>query len=193
MPITAVMVKSKYCDNIGYGCAKQQDHMIITIDKDTENLLSGSVIKGLQIFEKHINESYKVLYVRCSEMPSYSEIDFKFLQRVTMTPMEIRVVDVKKMMDSGKEILLLDVRSSKEWSESIVKLPGSIRIHITEINSYMGKIPKNVPVITYCTCRHEKLSVRVTQILIENGFNNSHFLMGGFDAWVSAGYPLETK
>ena len=66
-------------------------------------------------------------------------------------------------------------------------------IPLTEIDKNMEKIPKNIPVITYCTCRHEKLSVKVTQIFFENGFNNAQFLMGGFDAWVSAGYPLEAK
>jgi sulfur-carrier protein adenylyltransferase/sulfurtransferase len=110
-----------------------------------------------------------------------------------MAPNEIRAVDVKEMMDSGKEIVLIDVRSSKEWGESDVKLPCALRIHITEIDNYLEKIPKNKPVIAYGTCRHEKLSVRVTQTLFENGFNNAHFLMGGFDAWVSAGYLLEPK
>jgi rhodanese-related sulfurtransferase len=110
-----------------------------------------------------------------------------------MAPTEIRAVDVKEMMDSGKEIVLLDARSSKEWGESEVKLPGSIRIQITEIDNYLKKIPQNVPVITYCTCRHEKLSIRMTEILIENGFENARFLLGGFDAWMSAGYPLEPK
>jgi rhodanese-related sulfurtransferase len=110
-----------------------------------------------------------------------------------MTHNEIRAVDVKEIMDYGKGVVLLDVRSSKEWGESDVKLPGAIRIHITEIDKCLEKIPKNIPVITYCTCRHEKLSVRVTQILFENGFSNAHFLLGGFDAWVSAGYPLEPK
>jgi rhodanese-related sulfurtransferase len=110
-----------------------------------------------------------------------------------MTSNEIRAVDVKEMMDCGKEIVLLDARSSKEWSESDVKLPCSIRIHITEIGKYLAKIPKNILVVTYSTCRHEKLSVKVTQILSESGFANAHFLLGGFDAWVSAGYPLEAK
>ena len=50
-----------------------------------------------------------------------------------LTPNEIRPVDVKEMMDSGKEIVLLDARSSKEWGESDVKPPCSIRIHIAEI------------------------------------------------------------
>jgi rhodanese-related sulfurtransferase len=108
-------------------------------------------------------------------------------------PSEIRAVDVKEMMDSGKEIVLIDMRSSKEWGESDAKLPCAVRIHITEIDNYLEKIPKNIPVITYCTCRHEKLCVKMTQILFENGFNNAHFLLGGFDAWVSAGYPLEGK
>jgi rhodanese-related sulfurtransferase len=109
-----------------------------------------------------------------------------------MTAREIRAVDVKEMMDAGKEIVLLDARSSKEWSESNVKLPGSIRIHITEIDTYLVKLPKHVPIITYCTCRHQKLSIRVTEVLLEGGFT-ARFLLGGFDAWISAGYPLEPK
>ena len=110
-----------------------------------------------------------------------------------MTAKKIRAVDVKEMMDSGIEIVLLDARSSKEWEESDVKLPGSKRLHITEIVKHLVKIPKNIPVITYCTCRHEKLSVKMTQVFNENGFDSALYLLGGFDAWMSAGYPLEPK
>jgi rhodanese-related sulfurtransferase len=193
MPFTTVMAKAKYCENTDYGCAIYLEHEVLDIDKETGKLYPGYVAEGLEIFGKHYSESYKRLCVRYRETTRVSDVDSTIIQEVAMTPDQIRAVDVKGMMDSGKEIALLDVRSSKEWGESEVKLPGAIRIHITEIDKYLEKIPKNIPVITYCTCRHEKLSVRVTQILFENGFNNALFLLGGFDAWVSAGYPLECK
>ena len=193
IPFTASMVKAKYCENTDYGCAIYLEHDVLNIDKETGNLCPGYVIEVFEIFEKRYSESYRRLCVRHRDTTRSRDVDSTIIQEVAMTPDQIRAVDAKEMMDRGKEIALLDVRSSKEWGESDVKLPGAIRIHITEIDKYMEKIPRNIPVITYCTCRHEKLSIRVTQILFENGFNNAHFLLGGFDAWVSAGYPLEPK
>lgn len=114
-------------------------------------------------------------------------------EEIHTTPTEIRAVDVKGMIDGGREIVLLDARSTKEWGESDGKIPGALRVHITEIEDLLDTLPKEVPVITYCTCRHEKLSIRVTQMLADRGFSDAHFLLGGFDAWVSAGYPLEPK
>ena len=193
MPFTTVMAKAKYCENTDYGCAIYLEHEVLDIDKETGTLCPGYVTEVLEIFEKQYNESYKRLSVRHRETARSRGVDSTMIQEVAMTPSQIRAVDVKELMDSGKAVVLLDVRSSKEWGESDVKLPGAIRIHITEVDNYLAKIPKNIPVITYCTCRHEKLSVRVTQILFENGINNARFLLGGFDAWMSAGYPLETK
>jgi len=33
----------------------------------------------------------------------------------------------------------------------------------------------------------------VAQTLLDNGWKNARALLGGFDAWVSAGYPIERK
>jgi rhodanese-related sulfurtransferase len=33
----------------------------------------------------------------------------------------------------------------------------------------------------------------VAQKLLDHGFKNVHPLYGGFDAWVEAGYPVESK
>jgi rhodanese-related sulfurtransferase len=35
------------------------------------------------------------------------------------------------------------------------------------------------------------LSARAASILLENGFQRVNPLLGGFERWVNAGYPLE--
>ena len=64
MPVTAITIKAKYCDNYIYGCAKHQEHEVIAIDKERGNLFPGYVIDGLIFFEKEYNKSYKKLCVR---------------------------------------------------------------------------------------------------------------------------------
>ena len=64
MPFTAIMVKLKYCEKVGYGCASHQEHEVLAIDKETRNLYPGYVMEGLEIFEKQYSESYKKLCVR---------------------------------------------------------------------------------------------------------------------------------
>jgi rhodanese-related sulfurtransferase len=33
----------------------------------------------------------------------------------------------------------------------------------------------------------------VAQVLEENGFSDAHAVIGGFDAWMDAGLPIEPK
>lgn len=39
----------------------------------------------------------------------------------------------------------------------------------------------------------EHSSARAAQILLENGFKSARALLGGFNAWVKAGLPVENK
>ena len=133
MPFTAIMVKAKSCKNTDYGCSIYLEHEVLDIDKETGNLCPGYTMEVLDIFEKQYSESHKRLCVRHRETTRISDVDLTISQEVVMTHNEIRAVDVKEMMDCGKEIVLLDLRSSKEWGESDVKPPCSIRIHIAEI------------------------------------------------------------
>ena len=63
MPFTAKIIKSTHCENIGYGCAKDQEHLILPIDQEPGNLFLD-VKEPLEIFEKQYSEKYKELHVR---------------------------------------------------------------------------------------------------------------------------------
>ena len=59
--------------------------------------------------------------------------------------------DLKRRMDAGEDFTVIDVRNPQAWSESDVMLPGAVRVPFDEYQSYLNQIPKNRPVVTYCT------------------------------------------
>ena len=58
---------------------------------------------------------------------------------------------LKKMMDSGQPVLIIDTRSPSAWRESNVKLPGALRIYVDNLEKHLDKLPHDRQIITYCT------------------------------------------
>jgi rhodanese-related sulfurtransferase len=63
----------------------------------------------------------------------------------------ITVDEVKKRMDKGEPILLIDTRNPHDWGESDVKLPGALRIHYSKLEQHLEELPHDRTIVTYCT------------------------------------------
>lgn len=63
----------------------------------------------------------------------------------------VTVDEVKERMGRGEQFVFVDSRNSKAWGEADVKLPGAIRVPADEIKEYLGEIPRDRVVVTYCT------------------------------------------
>jgi rhodanese-related sulfurtransferase len=63
----------------------------------------------------------------------------------------ITVDEVKRRMDKGEQFTFVDTRNPQAWSESDSMLPGAIRVPVDKLEENLPKIPKNKPVVTYCT------------------------------------------
>ncbi len=59
--------------------------------------------------------------------------------------------DVKRRMDSGEEIVFIDVRNPGPWQQAARKIKGAIRIALNELDKRIESIPQGKPVVTYCT------------------------------------------
>ena len=94
---------------------------------------------------------------------------------------------------AGEPMVFVDARNAKAWAESDRKIPGAIRMSTDDVESHLDEIDKTSTVIVYCTCPSEESSVRVAKTLSDNGHPRVFALRGGFDAWVAAEYPVETK
>ena len=63
----------------------------------------------------------------------------------------ISVKQLKERMDAGKKFTIIDVRNPQAWGEADTTLPGAIRINADRLEESLPNIPKDKPVVAYCT------------------------------------------
>ena len=63
----------------------------------------------------------------------------------------ITVDDLRKRMEAGEDFVLIDTRNPEAWAESDVKLPEAIRLPLNSLDESLPKIPKDKPIVAYCT------------------------------------------
>ncbi len=68
-----------------------------------------------------------------------------------MNAPKITVEDLKRKLDEGEELLILDVRNPKAWGGSDQQLPGAVRIPMAEFDSRSDELDPVKEVVAYCT------------------------------------------
>lgn len=63
----------------------------------------------------------------------------------------ITAAEVKRRMQSGESFTLIDTRNPQAWAESNVEAKGAIRVPVDKPETYLSRIPKGKPIVTYCT------------------------------------------
>ena len=63
----------------------------------------------------------------------------------------IRVEGLKKRMEAGEDFTVIDVRNPQAWAESDTQIPEAIRVPLDKLDEYLPRIPKDKPVVAYCT------------------------------------------
>lgn len=96
-------------------------------------------------------------------------------------PIEISATEVKARLDSGENLLLLDVREENEYETA--RIAEAKLIPMSQIAERVGEIQawKDRPIVVHC---HKGMrSMRVTQWLLSEGFEHVQSMAGGIDAW----------
>jgi predicted sulfurtransferase len=65
--------------------------------------------------------------------------------------LRIAVDDLRKRMEAGEDFVFIDTRNPQTWAQSDVKVPEAIRLPVDRLDENLSKIPKNKPVVAYCT------------------------------------------
>jgi rhodanese-related sulfurtransferase len=63
----------------------------------------------------------------------------------------ITVAELKRRMDAGEDLTIIDTRNPQAWAEAHTKIPGAIRIGLDDLERDLSRIPKAKPVVAYCT------------------------------------------
>jgi adenylyltransferase/sulfurtransferase len=92
---------------------------------------------------------------------------------------EVDPVELKRRLDAGEALTLLDVR--EPWEVAIARIPGSLNIPLGEVPQRLGELDREAPLVVMCKVGGR--SLRAAQFLAGSGFNNVANLSGGIDAW----------
>jgi adenylyltransferase/sulfurtransferase len=91
-----------------------------------------------------------------------------------ITPMEL-----KGMLDAGKELSLVDVRETWEHEEYNI---GGLLLPFDEAMSRVDEIAVDKPVVVYCK-KGVRSAIVIQRLEQKTGFTNLINLAGGIDAW----------
>jgi rhodanese-related sulfurtransferase len=96
-------------------------------------------------------------------------------------PLEIDVVSVKALLDSGEPFLLLDVREPHEFAAA--KIEGATLIPMREIPARLAELAPHKDSRVVVHCHHGGRSQRVMNFLRQQGFSQVQNMIGGIDDW----------
>ncbi|MCU1296513.1 MAG: sulfurtransferase [Acidobacteriaceae bacterium] len=65
--------------------------------------------------------------------------------------LRITVDELRKRMEAGEDFTIIDARNPQAWQQSTEKLPGAIRVPVDALDQNLSRIPKDKPIVTYCT------------------------------------------
>jgi membrane protein DedA with SNARE-associated domain/rhodanese-related sulfurtransferase len=104
----------------------------------------------------------------------------------------INVADLYALIQSGASPLIIDVRSVTARELEPRWIPGALHVPLQDVAHHLKELPRDRDTILYCTCPSEASAARVAKILMNHGFKRVRPLYGGLDAWVAAGYAVES-
>jgi len=95
---------------------------------------------------------------------------------------------LKRRLDTGEHLYLLDVRSSEEYAHDGY-IAGARLLPLPLLSLRVGDLPKDVPIV--CICLSGSRSNMAATQLARQGFPIVLNLTGGMGAWKHAGLPVK--
>jgi len=102
---------------------------------------------------------------------------------------ETTSVDLKKRLDAGDDVFILDVREPNEYQ--ICKIPGSVLIPLGELPRRYAELPKDKDIVAHCKMGGR--SAKAAEFLQSVGFKRVKNLRGGILDWIDKVDPSQPK
>ena len=107
--------------------------------------------------------------------------------QVSAAEQNITSREAKTVMEKNRNVYLLDVRTPREYSQG--RLPGSVLIPIGELERRIAEVPKNRPVLVYCTVGARSSSAAA--LLTRRGYSEVYNMYDGISGWYRNGFPIQ--
>lgn len=100
----------------------------------------------------------------------------------------IKAAELKRKIDAGEDVVLVDVRSAEEFKHD-GHIPGARLLPLFALPLRHAELPKDRTVVM--VCRSGSRSQMACEQLSRQGFTNLVNLQGGMISWAGSGYPVQ--
>jgi rhodanese-related sulfurtransferase len=113
-------------------------------------------------------------------------------------PEWITVEELKSKLAKNEAVTIVDLRAGDSFLQSADKIKGAIHMRARRLRYRLGfapfkELPRDREIVTYCACSSDEISVRAVQVFRDAGFKRVRVLKGGWQAWLKAGGPVESR
>lgn len=96
---------------------------------------------------------------------------------------EITVRELKKKIEAGEDVFLLDVREPFEQYQSKIEYDNTRLIPVDQLKDRLSEIEEHKSEEVVCLCRSGSRSAKACSLLEQEGFENVKNLKGGINQW----------
>lgn len=101
-------------------------------------------------------------------------------------------IDLAAAFRMGDAVQPVDVRD-RSYREATEQVKGALRIEPMEFEKEVPGLPEGRELIFYCDRPGEATSLKVAMWAFDHGRSRVGVLVGGWEGWQAAGYPVEPK
>ena len=110
----------------------------------------------------------------------------------------ISAEELKTKVTANHPVTIIDVRSSEAYASSSNTIKGALHFKLRKLKSRIAfaplkDLPKDREIVTYCACPKDEASISAAQILQASGFKRVRVLQGGWQEWLKANGPVQTR
>jgi uncharacterized membrane protein YdjX (TVP38/TMEM64 family)/rhodanese-related sulfurtransferase len=98
--------------------------------------------------------------------------------------------ELKRRLDSGAAVTVIDVRGPEEFVGPLGHIAGARNLPVAELSARLNELAglERGPIVL--VCRADKRSAAAAQILRESGFSEINVLRRGMEQWNEVGFPV---
>ncbi|MCK4894893.1 MAG: rhodanese-like domain-containing protein [Calditrichia bacterium] len=104
---------------------------------------------------------------------------------------EVSPVQVKQILDEKEDVIIIDVRTSGEFTGELGHIPGAILRPLQEIEDWQTEFSEENDNRIIMVCRSGNRSGVTTRYFLDHGYLNVQNMSGGMRAWNELSFPIE--
>jgi rhodanese-related sulfurtransferase len=117
----------------------------------------------------------------------------RLLRRLRGAPAWIWATDLKRRLDAGEPMTVVDVRGPDEYRGPLGHIREACNLPVDELPDRMAELGHTERRPLVLVCRTDRRSARAAETLRGAGFVDVAVLHGGMEQWNRAGLPIEGR